>query len=431
MDGITIKDLPEEVLESILYNLPPTDIISICVSHKNIVCDSEVFWQDIATKNYPSVKPNKNQSWRHLVRQMITVDKLDIETQINYAIDRENFSMLMYLIKDDEESVTHAFEYAIIHNLDILRLLLEKYPDVTDDMISGYFFIIRYLIGFNYDLEHIVSVIELLNKYNSEISDDANWIGWIAHGIEEKTNIPLLTHMILHHLQPVQYNGYLTMAVRADNLEAVELLIKLGADDWDDGLIDSARVSNIGLTELFLSKHPNDSAKAEALSLAAKNGSAEIVTLILNSAPNLPAAAINEAFNEAINSNHHAVANILIKRGAENWDEALMAAARNNDVPGILQYVELACPNNSSECLNPVMETAAKYGSMEAVELLIRLGATNYETAFLEAIKYKQVEVVKYLLDKFKFSRQKLLQGLMLASSTKNDEMRALLKSMI
>lgn len=172
-------------------------------------------------------------------------------------------------------------------------------------------------------------------------------------------------------------------AARSGNPQAIQLLTKLGLNIPAVGVY-----GNFPLKEAVL-----------------KNSYESVVMLLDLGSPIMEPQGHQAPLAEAINNNYLEIRNILIKHGAKPFDykNDIAAAARNNDTTYIKEYYDAKKDINTIKDEATALMAAAAHGRVEAVKLLLSLGAdininTN-GTALHYALDNEEYEIALILLD--------------------------------
>lgn len=456
-------DLPEDVLGLMLMKLPPKDILNVCIAYKHILSDNEIFWRLVAERNYRHINPVDDQTWKNLVVLMVGVEKYCTHDQAKVAVRQQNINMFVHFVQFNEKILYRMISYALDNKyVAMLQMILSRYSrtlksgefsEVYEDMIG-------HLISQHFDPEYIQSIIDIFSENQFPPIGGHQWSAWINDGILLKVDEELFTYLLQHTNNP---NHYLPLAIKSNNLMAVELLLQVGANDWDTGLLVAARANNLVLVELFLSGYPSTECIYEALIVAVDNRSLGMVNALLNSGNKLSLPHLNRVFDVALKSNRTDIIDRLVAAGANDWPNALYLSAMNDNVSEVMRFAKLVCDGavDLDKCLTPALSAAANRGNVVIVKLLIQLGATNYSAVLIGAATAGDMELVKWalasgpvtddayakamlqaastgknLIVKFlvitgKISKEHMIKGLMIASSTKNDELRLIFKNVI
>lgn len=206
--------------------------------------------------------------------------------------------------------------------------------------------------------------------------------GACCHGnmklIKKITKIPPKKHGYDHVL--------LNYSLRdAFNVEIIEYLLKLGADDLYEAMAGACRRGNLEIINYVLNKGLKFN--SYHLLLASKGGNTTIVKMILDAG----VVDLNSGLYGAAEGGHVELVKMFISKGATNFMEALTSACRHNklDVANILiEYVD-----NINDCFFSV-------NSVELYNLFIKHGATEIEQCLHSACSYRNIELVKLIIDK-------------------------------
>jgi hypothetical protein len=136
-------------------------------------------------------------------------------------------------------------------------------------------------------------------------------------------------------LESIQHGGDiqrgLSGACWGGHMETALMLIKLGADCWNDGLESACKGGQPEMVLLMSQK--GASSWYRGLYGACIGGHKELVLTMIYQIESLPGSSLywNKALLKACGSGHEDIALILIEKGANDWDGGLeMACSRNH-----------------------------------------------------------------------------------------------------
>ncbi len=273
-------------------------------------------------------------------------------------------------VSDRKAYATNALPAAVFEgNPDVLFLLLQSGAEVTaKNLVSAgdlrsFKMLLQYAEGdvnsgdeqgqrpLTNAIVLGLEAVELLLKHGAEVN--AEDLLQAARG----SSVDILKVLLLHKSEGVNLNAQdsegrsaLSYAVQTGGMEAVELLLELGADVQAEELLQAAGGSVEILKVLLLNK-------GEDLNVSAQNGQGE------------------SALTMAAQSGSWEAVELLLGLGAEVNTTALQAAARGR-VDILEAFLKAGADVNAQgEGGRSALTVAARSGSMEAVQLLLKYGA--------------------------------------------------------
>ena len=126
------------------------------------------------------------------------------------------------------------------------------------------------------------------------------------------------------------------------------------------------------------------------MKIAITRGDAEIVKRMIELGANR-----DEAMSSAARGGHMEIVELMLTLGADDYDWAMSSAAEG----GHLKIVKLMLTRNADD-YNTAMSSAAGGGHMEVVELMLSLNADNYNRAMVSAALGGRMEIVKLMLSR-------------------------------
>ena len=192
-----------------------------------------------------------------------------------------------------------------------------------------------------------------------------------------------------------QLDSALYGACRGDSIALVQHVLSLGASDYDFGLLGACcgdSESNRDAGELMLSLGANLTAQDYFHAVARFGNSIHMVTwLTKHKVPNdadLEAILCGGLFNGNMEVVHFAVQN-----GASHCRMTFFDACAGGDTGMVL----LGLINGGSPAIG--LAGASSGGHIPIIQQMIRLGATNYDHALLNAVIENHLAAVQYMLD--------------------------------
>lgn len=174
-------------------------------------------------------------------------------------------------------------------------------------------------------------------------------------------NIPTI-ELILRRLPrcAYRYNDAMASAARAGHMDAVELFLRLGADDYDYAFVEAAFYGYRDIMELMM-RLGNITYLSEAMAAAVSTGQTDI-------------------------------AEWMMQLGADNYDMALRWAAAS----GNMSMVEWMLRLDATD-YNGALNLAAESGHAEIAQMMIDLGANTFRQALENAANNNHDNVVAVL----------------------------------
>lgn len=306
--------------------------------------------------------------------------KINSNTAVEVAIDNENIDILDLGLKNGGES-SEALQYAIEkENKPAIEVALKNkavpepvfsYAIAREDIQLFEDALVTY--GGSYEVALQESVqddnMEFTKLVLSQKEESANTNSAVPIAIENE-NLDMVTLLIDNDGDPSE--GIET-AVRVENIPIVQYLISKGAETMDPELIASAvKVENLELSKVLV-----------------EEGNADV----------------NNAIEVAAETANVSITSYLLDKGA-TADEALKNAmdTKNEDI--ILMLLE-----NSTHIDDNSLSVASRKGNLNVVKYLSEKKGFDVQDGLLDAVYYKQDDVLDYLLETGAKPSPKLLQN--------------------
>ena len=154
------------------------------------------------------------------------------------------------------------------------------------------------------------------------------------------------------------------------------------------------------IIELMITKGANS--WNDAIITAARGGQKDMIVFLLSKRRNKRhsrqknRAALNSAMYQALYKGHIDVANFLITQGANGWKQAMLSAAHDGRID-IVNFMITKGANNWNE----TMAWAAGYGHIDIVQLMVEKGANNLYHAMSCA---RHPDIIAYLRQKLQLT---------------------------
>jgi hypothetical protein len=174
-------------------------------------------------------------------------------------------------------------------------------------------------------------------------------------------------------------------------------LVSLG-----DSIVEATAFGgNIELMEFIVSVGFDVCMSSKALSCAAQSGNVKMVKYFYKNNHNIDSDALNNAFIQSVNFNHHDTMLYLAKKGA-NLNQQHSLALRRAAKHGYFGMVKYLVENGSviSSVNNEALRNAARQGWTDIVKYLVSRGAdpsTESYRALFSAINNRNVHMFIYL----------------------------------
>lgn len=215
-------------------------------------------------------------------------------------------------------------------------------------------------------------------------------------GACQQKNIEI-TNMILQNMKP--FKKYLNTALCASclhgNIEAVNLFLSLGADDYNYSFVNACIGGHNEIINILL---PKIKILDMGLIYSSRHGNIELVKMMLS----LGANYYNGALINASLGGHNEIVDMMLSLGANNYDGALNHASYGGHIDIVRLMISLGADNYDMALVN-----ACDGGHIDIVRLLLSLGARfdNSNVYYLNV--YKLLKQNNQLCDNFKFNHKK------------------------
>ena len=198
------------------------------------------------------------------------------------------------------------------------------------------------------------------------------------------------------------YNLALTKAVMAGHNSIVNLLLDLGANNYECIYISASKIGNLNLVKTYL-KYDNQFKLGESYQLAIKNASQFGHIDVLEYLYNLKnkQKTINYGMYGAGLGGDNKTIEYLISKGADDYNSLLRGAADANNVDIIKKYLPKADKNTYSYFW--ILDSSVKNEHIEVIKLLISEGNFNKDIlidVLKDAYFKKSSTIIDYLENK-------------------------------
>lgn len=146
----------------------------------------------------------------------------------------------------------------------------------------------------------------------------------------------------------------------------------------------------------------------EALDEAALAGHADVVKFLLINRPELK-TNLNEALSNAVTGRHMNIVTFLVHCGAKNYNDAMAVAAKYNSTELVAYFLAQGLEDKEIALNNALVEAAAS-GHLDMSQYLIERGATDIKGALAAASQNDDEALSKWIQDYIQ--KQKALRPL-------------------
>jgi ankyrin repeat protein len=219
-------------------------------------------------------------------------------------------------------------------------------------------------------------------------------------------NIGLAEACLAGHLKIAQFlietgaNGWdrsLQEACKGGHLQVAQMLIDHeSADlngglqiDWNSSFVIACEQGHLNFAQLLCEKGATLDWN-RALELACRAGHIHVVQWLIEKNSNLD---WNRCLRPAIR--HRDIVNLMIEKGAANWDEGLRAACEVGSMDVVRLMIE-----KGATCFDHGMLEACRRGNMEMVQFLIEKGGNKWDTGLAFACSGGYMEIVQLMIEK-------------------------------
>jgi hypothetical protein len=184
----------------------------------------------------------------------------------------------------------------------------------------------------------------------------------------------------------VKGNYCLSHAAFAGQLEAMRLLVEMGATWFDRALAFAAQEGELESMRLAVEMGAIDFDRA--LFCAAGEGQLEAIRLLVE----MGATDFNGALHYAAKAGQLEAMRLAVEMGATDFNIALGWAATMGQLEAIRLLVEMGATD-----FNGALHYAAKAGQLEAMRLAVEMGATDFIGAQASAARRGELETIAYM----------------------------------
>ena len=287
--------------------------------------------------------------------------KLNNDDVLNYCNKLKNRDIFKQICNDNffKSYITKNYPKLLIYKPFGLRWKL-FYLDIV-------YYISKLKEDFNFDYTNKPKAYpkeyyDIIFKYkNSDENSDVAFEKAVRKGYKD------LAEYFNKDLVEYHYNNAFIEAVKNNNDETIKYLIKLGADDWDYGLLYAASNGNMDFVDFFLQK----------------------------------GADVNYGLAGASLKGDIKLINYFLDKGAEDLNEAIAYASKGGSSETVSYLVNKALEKGIDINWNRALNNAARKGNLNLVEYFIDVkGADDLNNAMTSAIIGNHHNVVKYLISK-------------------------------
>ena len=209
---------------------------------------------------------------------------------------------------------------------------------------------------------------------------------YIASEYNNMQIIELILDKIKEHNNTLSYfNAILMGACQGGHPDLIEYAISKGADKMNHGLSEACHNGNINIIELLIKNGANN--WNYGLDSACMSGNREAIDLMIEKG----ATHFNNGLINACCFGHLEIAEYMIDKGANAWNSAL------EDICEFDGIVKITYRMNDDNYLIKITCGGKIY---EIIKLLIKKGATNFNVALIYASKHNHLDIVKDLIEK-------------------------------
>ena len=183
-----------------------------------------------------------------------------------------------------------------------------------------------------------------------------------------------------------EYNTELASAAAGNHLNVVDMLIGVGANDYDNALVAAAQYGNLDIVNRLADGVTNYD---KALLAAAGHGHRNVVEMLITNG----IRDYNRALIAAARHGHLGIVDILITTGARDYDDAMIAAAGNGHLGVVNKLLKVGAISYDRALIY-----ATENGHLDIVDTLIVAGAEDYDAALMEAASNGHIGIVKLLI---------------------------------
>ena len=198
------------------------------------------------------------------------------------------------------------------------------------------------------------------------------------------------------------WNQGLYGAIMSQNKDMIKFFIDKGASGWGNATLNAARVNDRELVLYFLDKHqPIQTDLQTYLEEATIYNSIDIVNLFIDRG----LTQLELAMFAAIRRNYRHFVDLFIQHGSVNFDRYAGEAAVRGNLDLLKYFVEQHGANNFNKYL---MRSARKL-NVEVASYLIEKGANNFDSCIRHAALWSCLDAMRY------FKEQSDAKGIVIA----------------
>jgi len=288
---------------------------------------------------------------------------------LTYALKKENKPAIEVALKN-KAIPEPVFAYAIQKEdiqlfEDTLRLYGGSYEEALKESVKG----------------NEIAFARLVLAENKELLNTSDVIPIAV----ENENLEMVTLLVNNNGNPTE--GIET-AVRNENIPIVQYLISEGAETMNPELITSAvKVENLALSKVLIEE--GDANASDAIQAAAATANVDITSYLLSKG-----ATANEALKDAMETTNEEIILMLMKKSDSISKKALSIACRK----GNLEVVKYLSEKKSYDIQEGMLD-AIYYKQDEILSYLLSLGAQSSPELLREAISVNYAYGIKTLIN--------------------------------
>lgn len=192
------------------------------------------------------------------------------------------------------------------------------------------------------------------------------------------------------------WNGAMCCAAENGDLVMIEYFIARGANYWNYGMESAILGDHLEIIEYFIAKGANK--WIDSMMCAARNGNLYLVEFFANK-DQYSLVEWNNGMNYAIIGGHLQIIEYFIQRGANNWYDSMNTAAEYGHL-WLVEYFIAKIITNTAVDYNKGMESAARGGQLNIVKYFVDKGANTWNSTMAEAIDAGDIDIIDYLISK-------------------------------
>lgn len=364
-----LASLPSDLLiQFILNNFSPLDVIkNINVINMFSITFNQYFWKELWQRDISTLNIPENITYENY-RSVIEDDEFREYEEIGVTI--MNMDRIRYFAENRYDILLYSF----LDNDANYDESVRQYHDRNID--TSYNFALSYAAEANC-VEIMEKIMEKVDKINTDYKKS---LGDVA---EKKNKINL------------DYDRPLCEGARNGNHEIVNWMLSLGATDYGNSLESAAIGGHEDMIHLMVNLLNNDSVPDKlhyynrAMGWAAMYGHKHIIEIMLG----LGANDYNSALVNAADGNQMEIIEWMLTLGATNYNGALNGAAFHAHLNVIMKMLDLGA-NSYDEAfenaINGVLDLTDNH--IETIKFLLTLPITNYDIILAQEKRMKRIK---------------------------------------